>query len=241
MEAPSKLLLLLEAVRSVFEYGQAVVLNLPLQFISPKGDGHPVVVFPGLGTADGSTHFVRTFLGNIGYKVYPWGFGRNLGPKDGMDKFVTDMVERIRAISLAHGGAKVSLIGWSLGGLYVREIAKREPDLVRQVITLGTPFKMYPESINVTALYELLNKDKTHRDSKMVEHLGIRPGVPFTSIYSKTDGVVHWKCSIEEESNISENIEIPGASHMGLSHNPISLHILANRLSQPIDEWQHYR
>ena len=241
MDSPSKLLLLLEAVRAVFEYGQSIILNIPLQYISPKGDGHPVVVFPGLGAADGSTQFVRAFLTNIGYNVYPWGLGRNLGPKDGMDIFIEEMVKRIRVISEDNGGAKVSLIGWSLGGLYAREVAKAAPELIRQVITLGTPFKLDPNATNVTKLYEILSKDKSHLDMKIIKSLSTRPEVPFTSVYSKTDGVVAWKCSLEIETKISENIEIPGASHMGLGHNPISMHIIADRLSQPEDEWRRYR
>jgi hypothetical protein len=241
MESPSKLLLLLEVVRSVFEYGQSVILNVPLQHISPKGDGHPVVIFPGLGTADGSTHFVRTFLSSMGYKVYPWGFGRNLGPQEGLAKLTEEMTNRIRAISLANGGAKVSLIGWSLGGIYVREIAKNDPDLVRQVITLGTPFKGDPTATNATMLYELLSKDKSHYDADFIEAVARRPEVPFTSIYSKTDGVVAWRSSIEIETEISENIEVPGASHLGLGHNPITMHIIANRLAQADQEWRLYK
>jgi len=240
MNPPSKLLLLLEVVRSVFEYGQSIVFNLPLQFISPRGDGHPVMIFPGLGTADGSTYFVRTFLASMGYSVYPWGFGRNLGPRQGLDKLTEEMTERVRAVSLAHGGAKVSLIGWSLGGVYVREIAKADPSLVRQVITLGTPFKGDPKATNATMLYELLSKDKSHLDESIIQSVSKRPDVPFTSIYSKTDGVVSWKCSVEIETEISENIEIPGASHLGLGHNPITMHILANRLAQSENMWQHY-
>lgn len=241
MDSPSKLLLLLEAVRAVFEYGQSVILSIPLQYISPKGDGHPVVVFPGLGASDGSTHFVRTFLTNIGYTVYPWGLGRNLGPKDGMDNFIVAMVKSIRAISDAHGGAKVSLIGWSLGGIYAREVAKAAPDLIRQVITLGTPFKLDPNATNVTKLYEILSKDKSHLDMNIIKSLSKQPPVPFTSVYSKTDGVVAWKCSIELETSLSENIEIPGASHMGLGHNPISMHIIADRLAQPANKWRRYQ
>ena len=241
MKSPPKLLLILEAVRSVFEYGQSLILNIPLQYISPKGDGHPVVIFPGLGTADGSTHFVRNFLSNIGYQVYPWGFGRNLGPRDGLEQLTIDMVARIRTISEENGGAKVSLIGWSLGGIYAREIAKAAPDLVRQVITLGTPFKGNATATNATMLYELLSKDKSHHDPAFVESIAKRPNVPFTSIYSKSDGVVSWESSLETVTEISENIEVPAASHLGLGHNTISLHIIANRLAQPEDDWQHYK
>jgi len=240
MTPPSKILLVLEAVRSVVEYAQSILLSIPLQYISPKGDGHPVVVFPGLGTSDGSTHYVRSFLTGLGYNVYPWGLGRNLGPRGGIDKLTSVVVARIREISKENGGAKVSLVGWSLDGIYAREIAKAAPDLVRQVITLGTPFKGDPGATNVTMLYELLSKDKSHLDPNIIESVAKKPNVPFTSIYSKTDGVVSWKCCLEEKTSISENIEIPGASHLGLGHNPISMHIIANRLAQPSDKWQHY-
>lgn len=241
MTPPSKLLLVLEAVRSLFEYTQSILLSIPLQYISPKGDGHPVVVFPGLGTADGSTHYVRSFLTSLGYNVYPWGMGRNLGPRNGLDNLTSLILARIREISEENGGAKVSLIGWSLGGIYVREIAKAAPELVRQVITLGTPFKGDPDATNVTALYEFLSKDKSHYDPAIVESIAKKPDVPFTSIYSKTDGVVAWESSIEVVTDISENIEIPVASHLGLGHNPICLHIIANRLAQAANKWQHYK
>jgi pimeloyl-ACP methyl ester carboxylesterase len=240
MTPPSKLLLIAEAIRSLVEYAQSILLSIPLQYISAKGDGHPVVIFPGLGTSDGSTHYIRSFLTGLGYNVYPWGLGRNLGPRGGINKLTSVVVERIREISLENGGAKVSLIGWSLGGIYVREIAKAEPDLVRQVITLGTPFKGAPNATNVTMLYELLSKDKSHLDPDIIEAIAKKPNVPFTSIYSKTDGVVSWECCIEEPSDISENVEIPGASHLGLGHNTMSMHIIANRLAQPLGKWQHY-
>lgn len=241
MNPPSKLLLLLEAIRSIFEYGQSIILNLPLQFISPKGDGHPVIILPGLGAGDQSTHFIRNFLSSIGYVVYPWGMGRNMGPKDGLESLVEDIMERVADVSAKHNGAKVSIIGWSLGGIYAREIAKLAPELVRLVITLGTPFKGAAGGTNATMLYEMLSKDKSHQDPGIVEAIAKKPSVPFTSIYSKTDGVVAWKCSVEEETDISENVEVPGASHLGLGHNPISMHIIADRLAQPESGWLHYR
>lgn len=240
MNPPPKILLFLEVVRSAFEYTQSLLLTLPLQYISPKGDGHPVIILPGLGTADGSTHYLRNFLSRLGYNVYPWGMGRNLGPRGGLDKLTDSIAKRIKEISDENNGATVSVIGWSLGGIYAREVAKKCPHLVRQVITLGTPFKGNPKSTNATKLYELLSKDKSHYDPEIINKISCRPDVPFTSIYSKTDGVVSWKSSLEEVTPISENIEVPGASHLGLGHNPISIHIIADRLSQPESNWQHY-
>jgi triacylglycerol esterase/lipase EstA (alpha/beta hydrolase family) len=241
MEAPSKLLLGLEAIRGVCEYGLGWVANLPLLHISPRGDGHPVIVFPGLGTADGSTHFIRTFLEELGYVPYSWGLGRNYGPREGMDILLEQLTTRVQEIYELHGGQKVSLIGWSLGGIYSREIAKQCPDMIRQVITLGTPFKEMEVATNAVRLYEFLSGDKGHSTQELKEQLEIRPPVPYTSIYSKTDGVVNWESSIEELTDISENVEIPGASHLGLGHNPIAMYVIANRLSQPPDSWKPFK
>ena len=101
--------------------------------------------------------------------------GRNMGPRNGLDNLTSAIVERIQEISAENGGAKVSLIGWSLGGIYAREIAKVAPELIRQVITLGTPFKGDPTSTNVTALYEFLSKDKSHYDAGIVESVAKKP------------------------------------------------------------------
>lgn len=241
MKSPSKFLLLLEGVRSIFEYIQSIILTLPLQCIAPKGDGHPVIIFPGLGGADSSTRFMRSYLTSLGYKVYPWGLGRNIGPRAGLLKLTNDIRISVDDISRQNSNAKVTLIGWSLGGIYARELAKASPELVRQVITLGTPFKNTKNSTNAARLYELLSRDKSHLNDAMIKELAVKPSVPFTSIYSKTDGVVHWEASIEDETPFSENIEIPSASHLGLGHNPIVMHVIANRLAQSEDNWQRYK
>lgn len=240
MEEPSKLLLGLEGVRGLYEYLLAWAVNIPLHHISPKGDGHPVLVIPGLGGADGSTHYLRGFLDDLGYEAFPWGQGRNLGPRQGMDEMTGRLTDLVKAISRDTGNQQVSLIGWSLGGIYTREIAKLCPDVIRQVITIGTPFKSIPVDSSVGKLYEFLSKDKNFKNAEVLEQISQVPPVPFTSIYSKTDGVVHWTCSIEEEGNQVENIEIPGASHLGLGHNPISMYVIANRLLQTKESWSPY-
>jgi hypothetical protein len=241
MTAPSKTLLSVEGIRGIYEYGLGWILNIPLKHISPKGDGHPVIVLPGLGGADGSTHYIRNFLYDLGYDAHPWGLGRNLGPRHGIDALLSQLCDRIQVISEQSGGKQVSVIGWSLGGIYGREIAKAIPDSIRQVITLGTPFKGDHGDTNAGLLYQLLSKDKSYKDPEMMKKIGIAPPVPFTSIYSKSDGVVHWECSIEDVTSISENIEVPGASHLGLGHNPISMYIIAQRLTQQRETWVPYK
>jgi pimeloyl-ACP methyl ester carboxylesterase len=237
--APSKVLLSIELIRAVYEYGMGWLLNIPLQFISPKGDSHPVIIIPGLGTSDGSTHFIRNFLTNLGYDTHSWGLGRNLGPQHGMDELLDKLVRRTNEVSEMSDGQEVSIIGWSLGGIYAREIAKEIPDVVRQVITLGTPFKGADQT-NAALLYELLSKDTSHKDPNILKRIAEPPPVPFTSIFSKTDGVVYWESSIEKAGKQIENIEVPGACHLGLGHNPISMFIIANRLAQQKDTWVPY-
>ncbi len=241
MGTPSKSLLALEAARGIYEYSLGWLLSVPLQYISPKGDGHPVLVFPGLGAADSSTHYLRNYLNCLGYNAYPWTMGRNYGPRQGLDRLLTDLNAKLLAVSDAHDGQKVSLIGWSLGGIYARELAKRNADHVRQVITLGTPFRGDAGKTNATALYEILSGDKSHRNPDLIKELAEPVPVPFTSIYSKTDGVVSWECSIETNGTHFENVEVPGASHLGLGHNPISMYVIANRLAQATGNWQPYK
>lgn len=240
METPSKFLLSMEIIRVVCEYGLGWLSFVPLMHISPEGDKHPILVLPGLGTTDSSTGFLRYFLDSIGYTSFQWELGRNLGPREGIDKLISRLVDRVNFIHKETGHQQVTIIGQSLGGIYGREIAKVCPELVRQVITLGTPFKCAPHGTNVSVLYEILSKDTSHRNPEIMKKIEMAPPVPFTSIYSKTDGVVHWKSSLEIEGPISQNIENSTSSHIGMGYNPISLYILAQKLIQQKENWTHY-
>src|SRR3954452_2775194 len=144
---PSALLQLLET-RAWFE-GSATLAMLPLWRLAPRGDGHHVLVIPGLCASDDSTKILRTFLGTLGYAVSPWNQGRNFGVRPGVLEGIRSTLTR-----LAAHGRKVSLIGWSLGGLYARELAKEVPDAVRLVITLGSPFAGESNATPASRLYE---------------------------------------------------------------------------------------
>jgi esterase/lipase len=156
-----------------------------------------------------------------------------------MEELLQKLIKRTNEVSEMSDGQPVSIIGWSLGGIYAREIAKEIPNIVRQVITLGTPFKGTDQT-NAALLYELLSKDTSHKDPTILKRIAEPPPVPFTSIFSKSDGVVYWESSIEEAGKQIENIEVPGACHLGLGHNPISMFIIANRLAQQKDTWVPY-
>jgi pimeloyl-ACP methyl ester carboxylesterase len=146
-------------------------------------------------------------------------------------------LERLSSLHREHGRA-VSLIGWSLGGIYARELAKAMPDAVRQVITLGTPFTGHPKATNAWRIYEWATGHKIGAPD-IHEPLRTAPPVPTTSIFSRSDGVVAWQCSLERESAHTENIEVQ-ASHLGMGMNPLALYAIADRLAQPEDDWQPF-
>ena len=232
LKAPGALLMALEG-RAPLELG-ATLAAWPLLKSAPTGDGHAVIVFPGLGAGDLTTVPLRNFLRAQGYETYGWDLGLNLGPREGVLQKSIDRVQEIQQDS----GRKVSLIGWSLGGVYAREFAKALPDQVRSVITLGTPFAGDPRATNAWRVYEFASGHKID-DAAMLEQLKIAPPMPSTSIFSRTDGVVAWPLSMQKESTRAENIEV-NASHVGLGFNPLALYAMADRLAQEEGKWQKF-
>jgi hypothetical protein len=228
---PGWMRLALEA-RAPFEFA-ASALAAPLLLSSPQGDGHSVIVYPGFIASDMSTNPLRRLLRWLNYQTYGWGQGRNLNPSEEVFDKAHEGIRQIYEKS----GRKVTLVGWSLGGLYARELAKREPDLVRQVVTLGSPFGG-TQKTNASKLFEWLN-DGRPRIKISQEELRTPPPVPTTSIYSRSDGVVPWQYSVDTIGPLTENIELE-ASHMGLGVNPLVLHALADRLSQPEGQWKPF-
>src|SRR5438445_3668857 len=181
---PSRTLLFLEG-RALPELG-AFLGALPLLGLAPHGDGHPVLVLPGLVASDTSTRPLRAFLRSRGYFVKGWGQGRNLGLRDGVQRAMVDLVHEL---SDTHG-RKISLVGWSLGGLYARQLAKMMPDRVRSVITLGSPFAGNPKATNAWRIYEMASGRRAdEEDSRFGGALSGTPPVPTTAIFSRTDGV----------------------------------------------------
>ena len=133
---------------------------------------------------------------------------------------------------------RVSLVGWSLGGIYARELAKEQPEQTRSVITLGTPFAGHPRATNAWRFYELVSRQRVD-DPALIERLKVPPACPTTSIYSKSDGVVAWQCSINPELPHTENIEVH-ASHVGMGMNPLALYAVADRLAQDPASWKRF-
>ena len=230
--SPGLLLLAMEW-RAFWELG-ASIAAAPILATAPRGDGHPVLVLPGLAAGDMSTAPLRQFLAMRGYAPHGWGLGANLGPRPGV---IERSLERLHELSERYG-RKVSLIGWSLGGIYAREFAKQAPDAVRQVITLGAAFAGHPKATNAWRLYEFVAGHKVGAP-ELHEPLRQPPPVPTTSIWSRTDGVVSWRCSVERCGPNTENIEVC-ASHLGMGMNPTVLYAIADRLAQPEGQWKPF-
>src|SRR6202048_2742555 len=149
LRPPSRALMFMEG-RALHEFG-AFLGALPLLSLAPRGDGHPVLVLPGLVASDTSTRPLRSFLKNRGYTVSGWRQGRNMGLRDGVQRAMVDLVQELSEAS----GRKISLVGWSLGGLYARQLAKMMPDRVRSVITLGSPFSGNPRATHAWRVYAM--------------------------------------------------------------------------------------
>lgn len=236
LRAPGPWLLALEW-RAPWEFG-AVLPAWPLLQMAPEGDGHPVVVFPGLSASDSSTIPLRRYLASLRHDTHGWTQGFNFGPRAGVLSQAMDHVKRL----VDHNGRKASLLGWSLGGVYAREIAKELPDHVRGVITLGTPFSGPPRSTNAWRIYEVTSGRRIQDDATRFR-LHEPPPVPTTSIYSRTDGIVAWQGSVQRpvrHNPHTENIEVV-ASHIGIGLNPSTWWAVADRLAQPEGAWQPFR
>jgi pimeloyl-ACP methyl ester carboxylesterase len=234
LRPPSRTLMFLEG-RAIHEFG-AFIGALPLLSLAPTGDGHPVLVLPGLVASDTSTRPLRTFLKNRGYAASGWRQGRNLGLREGVRDAMVDLVHELGD----DHGRKVSLVGWSLGGLYARQLAKMMPERVRSVITLGSPFAGHPKATNAWRVYELASGRRAdEEDSRFGGSLASPPPVPTTAIFSRTDGICAWQGCKEKSSATSESIEVE-SSHCGMGHHPAVVYAVADRLAQAEGQWQPF-
>lgn len=219
--------------------------SLPMLMQAPRGDGHPVLLLPGFLADEKSLVALKVFLTRKGYDVRTWGLGRNVGFQS---KYVKALPQKIR--HLHHKtGRKISLVGWSLGGVFSLLGALEATECVRSIITLGSPVSMDPRGSQspsmVKALYRLVAHplgSAAHVMQPRVKDLreGKRLPIPTTCLYSIGDGVVPpQEATIDGDPALHENIRIPG-SHVGLGFNGLALAIVADRLAQPEDHWQPF-
>ncbi len=219
--------------RAFVEFG-AFFAAQPLLATAPRGDGGPVLVLPGFLAGDASTVPMRRYLRRLGHAAHGWGQGRNWGPAPD-----TRASLRRRILQLTESsGAPVALVGWSLGGIYARHLAKVFPDRVRQVVTLASPFRM--RNGDRSRVSDVYRAAAGHHHADFTPMGGDYDlGVPATSIYTKTDGVVDWRACLDRPGPQAENVQVK-ASHFGIGHNPAALYVVADRLAQPADAWRHF-
>jgi pimeloyl-ACP methyl ester carboxylesterase len=234
---PSPVLQALEQL-AMLEFG-AFLASSPFLRAAGRGDRHPVLVLPGFAGSDRSTVPLRAVLRSHGYWVHGWGLGRNVGPTaaivEGLEKRLVTLYER--------HGVKVSLVGWSLGGIYARELGRLHPQAVRQVITLGSPFRLRDGDRTSASALAGPFADRyvsMAADAALPENQRASLTVPVTNIYTRTDGVVRWHVCIDSDGPERENIAVRG-SHIGLGHNPAALVAIMDRLRQPEGEWRPFR
>jgi pimeloyl-ACP methyl ester carboxylesterase len=236
-KAPSSRLAALEQ-RAVYEFMAFMASSMMLRRML-RGDGHPVMVLPPFSADDANTAPLRWVLDGHGYAVYGWGQGPNLSRTrrivEGLPRWLIELHER--------HGAKVSLVGHSGGGNWARDLARQYPSAVRQVITLGSPFRLRPgDGTRADGMAKLLLRDQVPPDAGALidEDRRVPLQVPVTAIYTRTDGVAPWQAGIESEGPRRENIEVVG-SHCGLGYNPAAVIAVTDRLAQPEGRWQPFR
>jgi pimeloyl-ACP methyl ester carboxylesterase len=231
--APPRLGLLMLEGRALLELA-ALLPAYPALRRAPRGDGHPVLVLPGFMASDFSTRTLRRFLRDKGYGAHGWKLGRNLGPSAAT---VAGLAQRLYELRGRYD-RRVSLIGWSLGGIYARELARRFASDVRQVITLASPFR----DVDATNVPQALRRRRGEHpnEAQLRQSLRAPIPVPATAIYSRTDGIAAWKSCVEPAGPLAENIEVE-SSHLGIGHHPVVLLTIADRLAQPEGTWRRFQ
>lgn len=188
----------------------------------PQGQGQTVLVIPGFGQSDSSTQPLRRFLQCQGFSPAGWQLGRNKGLASGMTAHLLALIESLHESS----GERVSLVGWSLGGIFARELARKKTRWIDRVITLGSPIA----GGHATTVQALLERLHRQRGSGHDPERYLPPPVPCTAIYTRSDGIVAWPAALEPDTAQTENIEVRG-SHMGLGFNPAVWYAVCHRLS----------
>lgn len=208
-----------------FEFAHLALSTFSL-LQQPSGSGEPVLVLPGMGTNDTSTLILRSYLNWLGYSSFGWGLGKNTGNLSQLQPAVGELVSN----KYDQDQQPIAIIGWSLGGVIAREIARDYPTQISQVITMGCPIGGGPK---YTAFGQFCRGTQSELDSieeKIAERERRPIKTPITSIYSKHDGVVGWKASIDTVNQQTDHIEV-SSTHLGLGISPSVFKVLAQKLS----------
>lgn len=227
MKSPSIIWFLLEVPRGILQFVMSFSVR---NFSMPKtkGDGHPILLVPGFLNNSLIHILLRKYLNRIGYKTYDWGLGWNTGKMEDL----APLSENLHKI-YQKTGEEVSIIGFSLGGVYAREVAKMNPKMTRSVITMGSPFNGLFVKNNVTWLFHFFNPKRTLEENpEFFEQFEAPAPVPTQAIYSKTDGIVPWQgCMEKVEDSLHQNKEIK-SSHFGFVMHQDAFEAIADFLPE---------
>ena len=238
-EPPHLFFAFAELPRALLEFASLLPAHLLLKK-APAGDGHPVMTLPGFRGNDTSMNILRRYLEAWGYDPHPWGLGTNLGV--GFDRMYYErrFLSQLERVTRRRG-QPATLIGWSQGGVIARQAAKKRPELVRQVITMGSPIGDSPEATTIWRIFERTSEQAITPElmAHLKEVATPVPDVRCTCIYSRSDGIVSPQIAQDQVSPTAENIGVV-ASHFGMAVNPFVLYIVADRLSQSESDWKPF-
>ena len=225
-EPPAPINALLEA-RAGLEL-TSLFFASPALALANGGKARPIMLLPGYGAGDASMQPLSGYLRYLGHRTYRWGIGRNRGSVDAMVPVVANRVTEIAEKT----AQPVTLIGWSLGGVVAREIARTRPTVVGEIITMGTPVKGGPKYTAIGAAFARsrgMDLDRFEWEVHRRNSIGLKQ--PITAIYSKLDGVVGWQAAIDSYNPQARNVEVYG-THLGLGVNPRVWTVIADTLAK---------
>jgi pimeloyl-ACP methyl ester carboxylesterase len=213
-------------MREIVEAARATITTPRYPDDLPRGQGETVLLIPGFLAGDWTMHSLRDFLKHLDYRVEFAGVALNLGPTKGFLPHLELAVERLHAES----GAPIVVIGQSLGGAFARVLAHRHSGRICHVVTLASPIH-FPIATPLESIAKLLAPLHSPDVAALQELIERPPPVPVTALYSRTDGIVDWRCCLQEESATCVNIEVSSA-HSAMGFDPEAQAVIARALAE---------
>ena len=194
----------------------------------PIGNGLPVVLVPGWRFGEASVEPLRRYLARRGFRAQHWGNGVNRGK---VERDTRRLLDTTRAVA-AGAGQPVNLVGWSLGGVVAREVARIAPEAVRAVFTYGTPVIGGPKYTLAADAWGSEVADKIERRAR--ERDAENPiQVPIHAVFTRRDAVVHWAACIDRTSPRATHYEAR-STHFSMGFDPAVWRLAAEVLADPI-------
>jgi pimeloyl-ACP methyl ester carboxylesterase len=212
-------------VREIVEAARATIATPHYPDDLPRGQGETVLLIPGFLAGDWTMHPLRDFLRQLDYRVEFAGIALNLGPTRGFLPHLEHAVERLHA----EVAAPIVVIGQSLGGAFARALAHRHADKIGHVVTLASPIH-FPVATPLESIAKLLAPLHGPDVAALQELIERPPPVPVTALYSKMDGIVDWRCCLQDEAKDCVNIEVSSA-HSAMGFNPEAQAVIARALA----------